>query len=220
MTALIGYRLDLVLRSYRWVPPLLLWAVVVAIGSMPGQPLTEALAYNSAALLPAAAWLARVCLLAEPDAARACAAAARGPVRTHLSGVAAALLAGAAPALLGIGVAAAFTGRTDPALRGAADWAGALAVGCATGAACVLVGVAVGALCTTLLERRPAYAVPATGLLTVTALLVAGSPANAAITSVTGGPEATPVQAAALAGALALAAATAWGTALVARRRY
>lgn len=67
MTALLRYRTALLLRSYRWLPPLLLYAAFLAIGLTAGpQPLLDSLGWNAAALLPASAWLVRVCVTGEP----------------------------------------------------------------------------------------------------------------------------------------------------------
>ncbi|RCV50669.1 ABC transporter [Marinitenerispora sediminis] len=221
MTALVGYRLALLLRSARWVPPALLWAVILGIGSSPGQPFAEVLAYNSMALVPAAAWLARSVLLLEPDASRAVLVAARGAVRVHLATLLAVLPPGLVLAVLGIGAAAATAGGAGPGGAEAAGWPVLAAAALATGLACVLVGAAVGSLCTTLLARRPAIAIPATGVLAVVALIAGGSPANAAVNSVVDvpAPEATSALLTALAVSVAVAAAAAAVTAWLTVRR-
>ncbi|WP_067969232.1 hypothetical protein [Nocardiopsis trehalosi] len=221
MPALTAYRLGLLFRSARWLPPFLLWAAIVAIGSTPGQPFAEVIAYNCMALVPASAWTARVVLLAEPDASRAVLVAARGPVRVHLASIAAAALVGTGLAVLGIGAAGATVGFADPALATAAGWGTMLAAGLAAGVACVLVGVAIGAACTTPLERRPGIAIPATGILAVAALVAAGSPAQAAVTGVADapGPEANAALLAALASAVLVASVAAAGTAWWSRAR-
>ncbi|MEU3908017.1 hypothetical protein AB0F20_30105 [Streptomyces goshikiensis] len=90
MTALLRYQGALLLRSQRWLAPVLLYAAFLAVGFRPGDPVPDSLGYSAAALVPVTAWLVRTCLSVEPDAARDCAAAAAGPVRVH----AAALLTG------------------------------------------------------------------------------------------------------------------------------
>ncbi|MFC3999735.1 hypothetical protein ACFOVU_27730 [Nocardiopsis sediminis] len=221
MTALVAYRLGLLFRSARWLPPFLLWAAIVAIGSVPGQPLAEVIAYNCMALVPSCAWIARVLLLAEPDAARAILVAARGPVRVHLGALVAAVAVGAGLALLGIGSAAVTIRFADPSLASAAEWTGLLAAGAVTGLVCVLVGVAIGAACTTPLEGRPGVAIPATGIVAVIALVASGSPAQAAVTGVAEAPspEASGAVLTALAAAVVLASATAAATAWWTRSR-
>lgn len=82
MIPLLRYQAALLVRSHRWVPPVLLYAVLVAIGGGGGgQPLSDGLDWSAAILVPAAAWLTRSMLTAEPAAARACVAAASGPRR-------------------------------------------------------------------------------------------------------------------------------------------
>ncbi|MBW5484945.1 ABC transporter, partial [Streptomyces bambusae] len=90
MTALLRYQAALLLRSQRWLAPVLLYAAVLAVGVRPGDPVADSLGLAAGGLLPVTAWLVRLCLTGEPDAARHCTAAAAGPVRVH----AAALLTG------------------------------------------------------------------------------------------------------------------------------
>ncbi|MFC6830069.1 ABC transporter, partial [Streptomyces goshikiensis] len=110
MTALLRYQGALLLRSQRWLAPVLLYAAFLAVGFRPGDPVPDSLGYSAAALVPVTAWLVRTCLSVEPDAARDCAAAAAGPVRVH----AAALLTG-----LGWGVGAGGLGAVAVLLLGA-----------------------------------------------------------------------------------------------------
>ncbi|MFJ3926740.1 ABC transporter [Streptomyces sp. NPDC090022] len=201
MTALLRYQAALLLRSQRWLAPLLLYAAVLVVGVRPGDPVPDSLGVAAAALLPVTAWLVRVCLTNEPDAARDCAAVAAGPagaVRMHaaalLTGFGGAVLAGAVAS-----VAVLLTGA--PAGRGAAP-AGAAAV-----LVCALTGTAVGALCNRPLLRAPGYAVTAACLATLLALVTSGSPARAAVSGLVtaGGPGPVAVPYAALAGAALLA---------------
>ncbi|NEB80165.1 ABC transporter, partial [Streptomyces sp. SID14478] len=71
-TALLGYQSALLLRSQRWVAPLVLYAVFLAVGVQTGQPVLDSLGYAAAALLPVGAWLVRICVANEPPAARSC----------------------------------------------------------------------------------------------------------------------------------------------------
>jgi hypothetical protein len=91
VTALVRYQLALLLRAQRWLPPLLLYAGVLGVGVRAGQPVLDSLGYAAAPLVPVAAWLVRVCVTGEPEAARHCAAAAVGPARAHLAALLAAL---------------------------------------------------------------------------------------------------------------------------------
>ncbi|MFG2985001.1 ABC transporter [Streptomyces sp. NPDC048258] len=211
MTALLRYQGALLLRSQRWLAPLVVYAAFVAVGIRPGDPVLDSLGFAAAGLVPLTAWLVRVCVTNEPDAARDCTAAARGPVRVHaaalLTGLGAALItggaAGGAVLLLGRRTGA---GAAEAALAGA----GGLLV-------CALAGAAVGALCSRPLLTAPGYAVPAAGLGSLLALVIAGSPARVAVTGLVTGSARLPVGA--LAGALALACAAGAAACLVSARR-
>ncbi|MGW1776040.1 ABC transporter [Streptomyces sp. NPDC002104] len=216
LAALVRYQAALLLRSQRWLAPLLLYAAFLAVGVRPGDPVLDSLGYAAAGLVPVTAWLVRICVTAEPDAARDCAAAAAGPVRVHaaalLTALAGALAAGGAGALAVL----LLCDRTG-VRAGAAAFAGALAVG-----ACALTGGAVGALGSRPLLRRPGYAVLATCLGSLLAWGVASSPARLAVTAlVVGSRERTvPLPLAECAVALLLAAgAGAVACAVAARRR-
>ncbi|MCX5072791.1 ABC transporter [Streptomyces sp. NBC_00513] len=206
MTALLRYQAELLLRSQRWLAPVLLYAALPAIGVRPGDPMTDSLGLASAALVPVAAWLVRVCVAGEPDAARDCAAAARGPVRVHaavlLTALGGATIIGCAGAAVVLAVCApAAAGRGPAALAGA----GAVLV-------CALTGTAVGALSGRPLLRGPGLSVAAAGLGSLLALVTAGSPARAAVTGLVTGSVAIPV------GALAVAAVAAGAAGAVACR--
>ncbi|MFA7762417.1 ABC transporter [Streptomyces sp. NRRL S-448] len=215
MTALLRYQGALLLRSQRWLAPLITYAAFVAVGIRPGDPVLDSLGFTAAGLVPATAWLVRICVGVEPDAARACTAAAAGPVRVHaaalLTASAAALVAGAAAAAVAL-----LTGERAGAGPGAAALAGALAM-----TACALTGAAVGALCSRPLVRRRGYAVLAGTLGSLLALVLAVSPARGAISAlVTAGRSGTvPLPLTALAGALVLAAGAGTAASLAAARR-
>ncbi|QTI48569.1 ABC transporter [Streptomyces nojiriensis] len=215
MTALLRYQGALLLRSQRWLAPLIAYAAFVAVGIRPGDPVLDSLGLAAAGLVPATAWLVRICVTVEPDAARDCTAAAAGPVRVHaaalLTASAGALLAGAAAAAVAL-----LTGDRSGAGPVAAALAGALAV-----AACTLTGAAVGALCSRPLLRRRGHAVLAGSLGSVLALVLAASPARAAVSAlVTAGRSGpAPLPLTPLAAALVLAAAAGTTAALTAARR-
>jgi len=221
LPALVRYRTALLLRSYRWLPPLLLYAAALAVGIRGGDPLLDSLGYAAAVLLPAAAWLTRVCVTGEPPAARWCAAAAAGPGTAHLAGVLAALLAsavlGAAGTAFAVAVGDPHGGdRVTPVPLPPAVGAGLLAA-----FACALLGTAAGTLCNRPLLRSPGRAVPATVLASLVALVAAGSPANAAVSDLVGGSRTATVTVPLLpcaAAVLVAAAATAVACAVAARR--
>ncbi|MFC0599079.1 ABC transporter [Streptomyces palmae] len=187
MTALLRYQTALLLRSHRWMPPLVLYGAFLAIGVRTGQPILDSLGYAAAALLPVAAWLVRVCATMEPAAARNCAAAAAGPGRVHLAGLLTAL---GCATVLG-GVAAGFVLATgDPHSadhRVALPVAQAAAAGLLATLACALLGTAVGALGNRPVLRSPGWAVPGTLGGALLTLIAGGSPANAAVTGLVSG---------------------------------
>ncbi|MGY1496646.1 ABC transporter [Streptomyces sp. QTS52] len=221
MTALLRYQAALLVRSQRWLPPFILYAVFLGVGVQGGQPVLDSLGYAAAAVLPVAAWLVRICAGNEPPAARAAVAAAVGPGRAHLACLLVALSAAAA---LGTVATVAVTLISDPASadhRIRVEPLPAGAAGLLTALACALLGTAVGALTTWQLLRSPGRAVPAMMLGALLAMVVTGSPAKSAITSlVTGSRSGTiPVPLLPLAAAALLTVtATAVACALTARR--
>lgn len=219
MTALIRYQTALLLRSHRWLPPLLLYVLCMVVGVQSGQPVLDSLGWAAGALVPVAAWLVRVYVTNEPDAARDCAAAAAGPWRVHLSAVLAALLASTALAVAGTAVVTAISDPRSADLRHRVPrWP---AAGLMAAVACALLGTAVGVLCNRPLLRSTARAVPAAVLAVLLVLLVGVSPANAAVSGlVTGSQQGTvplPLLSLAIA-AVFTAGATAVVCALCARR--
>jgi hypothetical protein len=221
MTALLRYQADLLLRSQRWLPPVILYAAFLAVGVQSGQPVLDSLGYTAAALLPVAAWLVRICVTGEPDAARACVAAARGPARAHLACLLTALIASA---LLGLAATLVVTLISDPASNGhrihvpplRAGTAGLLAT-----LSCALLGSAIGALTNRPLLRSTGRAVPTMLLAALLSVVLAGSPAQAAVSGLVTGSQSgrIPVPLLPLAGAaLATAAAFAAASALTTRR--
>ncbi|MEU9179034.1 ABC transporter [Streptomyces sp. NPDC048550] len=216
MTGLLRYQCALLLRSQRWIGPLVVYAAFLAAGVRPGDPLLDSLGFAAAGLVPLTVWLVRVCVTNEPDAARDCAAAAAGPVRVHaaalLVALGGALLAGAlgTVVVLLIGNPGRRVEPQDAAL------AGALAV-----LACALTGAAVGALCSRPLLRSTGLAVLAGGLGSLLAWGIAGSPARSAVTALVEGSrvEAVTLPLAAFAGSLVLACGAGAVACLVSARR-
>ncbi|MGP4113207.1 ABC transporter [Streptomyces sp. 4N509B] len=187
MIPLLRYEASLLLRSRRWLPPLLLHAILLAVGVRGGQPVLDSLGWSAAALLPAAVWLARACAAAEPPAARACVAAAGGPARAHVSRLLTALCASAA---LGTVTTLVVVGVSAPHGSGgevAVPRLDATAAGLLAALACALLGTAVGALCSWPVVRGAGRAIPAAVLAAVTVLVADVSPANAAVSELVNG---------------------------------
>ncbi|MGW7824166.1 ABC transporter [Streptomyces puniciscabiei] len=209
MTALLRYQADLLVRSQRWLPPVILYAAFLGIGVQSGQPVLDSLGYTAAGLLPVAAWLVRICVTGEPDAARACVAAACGPARAHLACLLTALLASVT---LGVAATVVVTLISDPASNGHRVHVappGAVAAGLPAVLTCALLGAAVGALTNRPLLRSTGRAVPAMLLGVLLAVVVTGSPARAAVSGLVTGSQTgrAPLPLLPLAGAVPLTAA-------------
>ncbi|RSS80599.1 ABC transporter [Streptomyces sp. WAC06614] len=212
MTALLRYQGALLLRSQRWIAPVLLYAAVLVVGIRPGDPVTGSFGIAAGGLLPVTAWLVRIALTGEPDAARHVTAAAAGPVRVH----AAALLTGLAAAVLAGAAGSGYVLLTGAGPEPGAGPAGALAV-----LVCALTGTAVGAVCNRPLLRSPGYAVTGAALGVLLALVVPGSPVHAVLSALvtgarTGAVELSP---AAPAGAVLLLVVAGAGSCALAARR-
>lgn len=181
MIALLRYQAAILLRSHRWVFPLIIYVVLIAVAGVGGkQQLGQGLDWSAAMLLPVVALLTRAMLTAEPAASRACVAAATGPVRAHLATLLTALAGGAVLALAGAGYEIATSGNLDQLVsRGAL--LPALGSGLGSAFVCLLVGSAVGTLFNAPVIRHPTVALLATIAAVVTALVSGVSPASAAL---------------------------------------
>ncbi|GGJ22174.1 ABC transporter [Streptomyces brasiliensis] len=221
MTALLRYHTALLLRSQRWLSPLILYAAFLAVGVQGGQPVLDSLGYSAAALLPVAAWLVRICVTGEPPAARAVVFAATGPARAHLAALLTAL---GAAAVLGAAATLVVTLISDPAATGHRAHVPPLQAGVAgllAALACALLGTAVGALTNRPLLRSPGRAVPTMLLAALLSVVVSGSPAQAAVSGLVTGSRSGRVPVPLLplaAAALLTAAAFALAAALAGRR--
>ncbi|WP_392673342.1 ABC transporter [Streptomyces sp. LN785] len=187
MTALIRYQTALLLRSQRWLAPVLLYAVFLAVGVQSGQPVLDSLGYAAAALLPVTAWLVRLCATQEPPAARTVVAAVAGQPKLHLASL---LTAVGCAGLLGVAGTVVVLLISDPANVDhtvrvplpPAGLAGLFAAAC-----CVLLGAAAGALCTRPVLHRRGWSVAATALAALLSLVATGSPAKYAVTGLVTG---------------------------------
>ncbi|MBC9713088.1 ABC transporter [Streptomyces sp. TRM66268-LWL] len=212
MTALLGYHTALLLRSQRWLPPVVLYGALLAVGVGMGDPLLDSLGYAAAALLPVAAWLVRICATQEPYAARhVTATAAGGPVRAQLAvlvtALAAAGLLGAVGTVLTVLLGDARTTDRTAAI----PLPGALASGLLAAAVCALTGAALGALCTWPVLTGRGWSLAALSLGALLLLVTAGSPARTAVSALISGSRTgdTPLSLLPLAAAAAVATAAA-----------
>jgi hypothetical protein len=187
MTALLRYHTALLLRSQRWLPPVLLYGAFLAVGVQGGGPVLDSLGYTAAALLPVTAWLVRICATQEPPAARSVTAAAAGAPRAHLASLLAAALCAAAVGTVAVIVVALISAPSGAAHQVAVPRPAAAGAGLVAGAVCVLLGMAVGALCTRPLLHARGWSLAATVLLALLALVSTGSPARYAVTGLVTG---------------------------------
>jgi hypothetical protein len=176
MISLLRYQAANLLRSYRWIFPLITYALLLSVGGVGSgrRALTDGLAWSAALLVPVVALLTRTMLTAEPAAARACVSAARGPARAQLATLITAFAGGAVLGLAGAAYELVITGHKTAL-------ATPLAVGLGQALVCALVGAAVGTLFNRPLLRNPAAALLSTVAAVVVALASAISPANAAL---------------------------------------
>jgi hypothetical protein len=189
MIALLRYQTAILLRSHRWIFPLIGYALLVGVGAAGSTSLTETLDWSGAMLVPVVAFLTRAMLTAEPDAARACVSAAAGPVRAQFATLIVPLGAGAvlgvAATIFDILTAEAATRSLAAGLAAkaaaAADHPGIVAGGLLVALVCLLVGSAAGALCNPPLLRHPAAAMLSTLAAIIVALATDVSPASAAV---------------------------------------
>ncbi|GAA1161998.1 hypothetical protein GCM10009654_18270 [Streptomyces hebeiensis] len=187
MTALLGYQSAMLLRSQRWLPPVLMYGIFLIVGVQAGQPVLDALGYAAAALLPVTAWLVRICVTQEPAAARAVVAAASGPYRAHLAALLTATLFACGLGVLGTVVVsmvsrpvnADYTVRVPPLSAGTAGLVAAVV--------CLLLGAAAGALCSRPLVNARGRGIAANAVVALLALVAVGSPARSAVSGLVRG---------------------------------
>jgi hypothetical protein len=177
VTGLVGYQAALLLRSQRWLIPVLFYAAVLAAGSNGHEPLGDSLAWSAAMAIPAVAWLTRTCLTNEPASARACLAAAGGARAAQLSALVVALLGGVVMVVAG----SAFEVLVSAAPSGSPGRGAVTGAGFGAGLACAVIGSAIGAIANPPLVRRSGAAPLLTVTLVVLALASTASPALAAI---------------------------------------
>jgi hypothetical protein len=197
--ALLRYQAEILLRSHRWIFPLIAYGLLIAVGSAGSASLAETLDWTGAMLVPVIAFLTRAMLTAEPDAARGCVAAAAGPVRAQLATLIAPLGGGVLLALAATvfdvltARAAAPVPKSGPVpesglqnkVSDALAHPGILVAGLLIALVCLLVGSAIGALLNPPLLRHPGVAMLATLAAVVLGLAADVSPAAAALAHTT-----------------------------------
>ena len=210
--AVARYYAVLLARSQRWLPPVLFYAIALAIDSAAGDSAADAFAYSAAFLLPVSAWLTRAMLTTEPDEAAAITATVAGPVRSRLAALCAAT---------GYGLLCALVGAVIAAATGALHGGSTLLTGLSTELVCVLLGTAAGALSAPPLVPAAGWGVLLAGLLALGLLVARFSPAAMgirALTTANGGAPHYPLAALPVA-LIVVAAAWAASTAAAVRRQ-
>jgi hypothetical protein len=175
--AITRYYVILLARSQRWLPPVLCYAIALAIDSAGGDSSADAFAYSAAFLLPVTAWLTRAILTTEPDEAWSITATMTGPVRARLAALSAATGYGLLCAIVG-GLVAIATG----ALAGGAS---TLVAGLCTELICVLLGTAAGVLSAPPLVPAAGWGMLLAALLSLALLVTRISPAAMGIRALT-----------------------------------
>jgi len=209
--AVVRYYVVLLARSQRWLPPVLFYAIALAIDTAGGDSRADAFAYYAAFLLPVSAWLTRAILTTEPPEAAAITATVVGPARARLASLTAAT---------GYGLLCAVVGGLIGVARGSSGHASAVLAGLCTELICVLLGTAAGALAAPPLVPATGWGVLLAGLLALGLLVARPSPAAMGIRALTeaGNGTALHFPLAALPLALIVTAA-AWAAATVATTR-
>jgi hypothetical protein len=190
VTALLRYQAAIMLRSHRWLFPLLAYIALIAAGvAGGGTPLSGGLSWSAAMLVPVVAFGTRSVLTAEPEASRACVAAAAGPVRAQACALLTALGGGVVLAIVGacidvvtcVPVRQPSSGAVLGTFATDVSHPAVLLAGLATAIICLLTGSAIGALLNPPLVRHTGLAILATLTVVILALVSDVSPAGVAL---------------------------------------
>jgi hypothetical protein len=185
--ALLRYQTANLLRSHRWILPLIAFALLISVGGAstgyePGaaaaalraRDLGSGLDWSAAILVPVIAWLTRSMLTAEPAAARACVSAARGPGRPQLAALIVGFAGGVVLALAGASYELVTIGNHTALLH-------PFLAGLGKALICIMVGSAIGTLFNPPLIRHTGAALLSTMTAVIVALVSSISPASAAL---------------------------------------
>lgn len=165
MSALCRYQLADFVRSQRWVPPLLVYLIVLGlVYSLDAGPAVPAYGVTAVALFPIVAWLTRLMLSTEDPVAREITVAtARGQLRVQ----AALLISAGVASLPFVALAIGWAGMANHRhIHGWQPWLGGVGVHLVF----VLLGVGLGALLAPPILHRPGPA--ALGIVAVTLLSI------------------------------------------------
>jgi hypothetical protein len=88
--AVLRYHVTHFAGSQRWLAPVLLYGIALAIDSAGGDTAADAYAYSAAFLVPVGAWLTRSMLTTEPSESASMVSTLVGPARARLSALSAA----------------------------------------------------------------------------------------------------------------------------------
>ncbi|MEV0677615.1 hypothetical protein AB0I60_13945 [Actinosynnema sp. NPDC050436] len=170
MTALVRYLLADLLRTQRYLPPLLVYAAVLAVfnGGDAGPP-PSSYAGSCAFLYPVAVWLTVVVATAEDPVRRAVTVVAAGGWGRSQAAV-------SVLSCLLVTVVAAFAAVLPVLTQGRSYPPGTVALGFASLLVCGVVGVGVGVLCARPVITRHGWSVPAAAALVVLAYLFGQAP--------------------------------------------
>jgi hypothetical protein len=187
--ALLRYQTANLFRSHRWILPLMVYALLISVGGagsgeqagggqaaahLRAQALASGLDWSAAIVLVVTALLTRSMLTAEPGAARACVAAARGPGRAQLAALLTSFAGGATLGVAGAGYELVTMGHKTALLV-------PVLAGLSKVLVCAFVGSAIGTLFNPPVIRHQAAALLSTIAAVVVALVSSVSPANAAM---------------------------------------
>lgn len=174
--AVVRYHATLFGGSQRWLAPVLLYGIALAIDSAGGDSAADAFAYSAAFLVPVCAWLTRSMLTTEPAESAAMVATLVGPARARLSALSAAA---------GYGLVCAVIGALVAGIGGSGGHTATTLAGLSTELVCVLLGSAAGAVSAPPLIGSTGWSVLLAGLLSLGLLIARFSPADLSIRALT-----------------------------------
>ena len=174
--AVVRYHATLFGFSQRWLAPVLLYGIALAIDSAAGDKTSDAFAYSAAFLIPVAAWMTRSMLTVEPPESAAMVATLVGPARARLTALSAAT---------GYALLCAVIGAIVASMGGSGGNTSQVLAGICTELICVLLGSAAGAVAAPPLVPETGWGVLLASLLALGLLIARFSPADLSIRALT-----------------------------------